>query len=115
MLMVCYQGWFVFVFVLVIVVGMFLVWMLLELGFDLWGGSQFIVEVKLVGEIIWVGVEEMEVVKVVFDCWVNGFGVVEFILQMVGELQFVLQFLGEQDFIFVVWVFGDIVLLEFCV
>lgn len=85
----------------------------LQLGLDLRGGSQLMLQVMPAGSINRVQSEQLEAVKEVLERRINGLGVAESTLQTVGNDQLVLQLPGEQDPSRAAKVLGTTALLEF--
>ncbi|MAS28855.1 MAG: protein translocase subunit SecD [Synechococcus sp. NAT40] len=107
------QGWFALILALAIAAGSVLLSFPMELGLDLRGGSQLLLEVQPAGEITKITPKELELVKAVLDLRVNGLGVAESTLQTVGDDQLVLQLPGETDPSRAAKTLGETALLEF--
>ncbi|MEB3159176.1 MAG: protein translocase subunit SecD, partial [Synechococcus sp.] len=85
----------------------------IDLGLDLRGGSQLLLEVQPAGEVTKITSRELESVKSVLDRRVNSLGVAESTLQTVGDNQLVLQLPGETDPSKAAEKLGKTALLEF--
>ena len=107
------QGWIALILALAIAAGALLASFPLQLGLDLRGGSQLMLQVMPAGSISRVGGEQLEAVKEVLERRINGLGVAESTLQTVGDDQLVLQLPGEQDPSRAAKVLGTTALLEF--
>ncbi|NDC33901.1 MAG: protein translocase subunit SecD [Synechococcaceae bacterium WB9_2_112] len=107
------QGWIALILALAIAAGALLVSFPLQLGLDLRGGSQLMLQVMPAGSITRVQSEQLEAVKEVLERRINGLGVAESTLQTVGDDQLVLQLPGEQDPSRAAKVLGTTALLEF--
>ena len=107
------QGWIALILALAIAAGALLVSFPLQLGLDLRGGSQLMLQVMPAGSIKRVEGEQLEAVKEVLERRINGLGVAESTLQTVGNDQLVLQLPGEQDPTRAAKVLGTTALLEF--
>jgi preprotein translocase subunit SecD len=107
------QGWIALILALAIAAGALLASFPLQLGLDLRGGSQLMLQVMPAGSISRVGREQLEAVKEVLERRINGLGVAESTLQTVGDDQLVLQLPGEQDPSRAAKVLGTTALLEF--
>ena len=93
------QGWFALILSLAITsaLWLFVISPGVDLGLDLRGGSQLLLEVQPAGSITKITKTELESVKSVLDRRVNSLGVAESTLQTVGDDQLVLQLPGETD------------------
>ena len=107
------QGWIALILALAIAAGALLASFPLQLGLDLRGGSQLMLQVMPAGSISRVQAEQLEAVKEVLERRINGLGVAESTLQTVGDDQLVLQLPGEQDPSRAAKVLGTTALLEF--
>jgi len=107
------QGWIALILALAIAAGALLLSFPLQLGLDLRGGSQLMLQVMPAGAIKRVDREQLEAVKAVLERRINGLGVAESTLQTVGTDQLVLQLPGEQDPTRAAKVLGTTALLEF--
>ena len=107
------QGWFALILALAIAASSILFTYPLELGLDLRGGSQLLLEVQPAGEITRITPDDLESVKAVLDLRVNGLGVAESTLQTVGDDQLVLELPGETDPSRAAKTLGETALLEF--
>jgi len=107
------QGWIALILALAIAAGALLIFFPLQLGLDLRGGSQLMLQVLPAGSIKRVEPEQLEAVKEVLERRINGLGVAESTLQTVGSDQLVLQLPGEQDPSRAAKVLGTTALLEF--
>ena len=107
------QGWFALILALAIAASSILFTFPLELGLDLRGGSQLLLEVQPAGDITKISPKELESVKAVLDLRVNGLGVAESTLQTIGDDQLVLELPGETDPSRAAKTLGETALLEF--
>ena len=109
------QGWFALILSLAITsaLWLFVISPGVDLGLDLRGGSQLLLEVQPAGSITKITKTELESVKSVLDRRVNSLGVAESTLQTVGDDQLVLQLPGETDPSKAAAKFGKTALLEF--
>ena len=107
------QGWIALILALAIAAGALLFSFPLQLGLDLRGGSQLMLQVMPAGSIKRVDSAQLEAVKEVLERRINGLGVAESTLQTVGNDQLVLQLPGEQDPSRAAKVLGTTALLEF--
>ena len=107
------QGWFALILALAIAASSILFTFPLELGLDLRGGSQLLLEVQPAGDITKITPKELESVKAVLDLRVNGLGVAESTLQTIGDDQLVLELPGETDPSRAAKTLGETALLEF--
>ncbi len=107
------QGWIALILALAIAASALLLSFPLQLGLDLRGGSQLMLQVMPAGSIKSVQSEQLEAVKEVLERRINGLGVAESTLQSVGNDQLVLQLPGEQDPSRAAKVLGTTALLEF--
>jgi len=107
------QGWIALILALAIAAAALLFSFPLQLGLDLRGGSQLMLQVMPAGSIKRVESEQLEAVKEVLERRINGLGVAESTLQTVGRDQLVLQLPGEQDPSRAAKVLGTTALLEF--
>ena len=109
------QGWFALILALAITAALWLFAISpgVDLGLDLRGGSQLLLQVEPAGEITRVTPTELEAVKSVLDRRVNSLGVAESTLQTVGDNQLVLELPGETDPSKAAEKLGKTALLEF--
>ena len=109
------QGWFALILSLAITsaLWLFVISPGVDLGLDLRGGSQLLLEVQPAGSITKITKTELESVKSVLDRRVNSLGVAESTLQTVGDDQLVLQLPGETDPSKAAEKLGKTALLEF--
>ena len=109
------QGWFALILALAITSALWLFAISpgIDLGLDLRGGSQLLLEVQPAGEVTKITSRELESVKSVLDRRVNSLGVAESTLQTVGDNQLVLQLPGETDPSKAAEKLGKTALLEF--
>ncbi|MGC6483326.1 MAG: protein translocase subunit SecD [Synechococcus sp.] len=109
------QGWFALILSLAITsaLWLFVISPGVDLGLDLRGGSQLLLEVEPAGSITKITSVELEAVKSVLDRRVNTLGVAESTLQTVGDDQLVLQLPGETDPSKAAEKLGKTALLEF--
>lgn len=109
------QGWFALILSLAITsaLWLFVISPGVDLGLDLRGGSQLLLEVQPAGSITKITKTELESVKSVLDRRVNSLGVAESTLQTVGEDQLELQLPGETDASKAAEKLGKTALLEF--
>ena len=109
------QGWFALILSLAITsaLWLFVISPGVDLGLDLRGGSQLLLEVQPAGSITNITKTELESVKSVLDRRVNSLGVAESTLQTVGDDQLVLQLPGETDPSKAAAKLGKTALLEF--
>ena len=107
------QGWMALILALAIAAGALLWTFPLQLGLDLRGGSQLMLQVLPAGQVKAVQPEQLDAVKEVLERRINGLGVAESTLQTVGNDQLVLQLPGEQDPTRAAKVLGTTALLEF--
>ena len=107
------QGWIALILALAIAAGSLLVSFPLQLGLDLRGGSQLMLQVMPAGSVKQVASEQLEAVKEVLERRINGLGVAESTLQTIGNDQLLLQLPGEQDPTRAAKVLGTTALLEF--
>ncbi|MBM5802025.1 MAG: protein translocase subunit SecD, partial [Cyanobacteria bacterium K_DeepCast_35m_m2_023] len=107
------QGWIALILALAIAAGALLFTFPLQLGLDLRGGSQLMLQVMPAGSVTRVQSEQLEAVKEVLERRINGLGVAESTLQTVGNDQLMLQLPGEQDPTRAAKVLGTTALLEF--
>ena len=85
------QGWFALILALAITAALWLFSLSpgVDLGLDLRGGSQLLLEVQPAGDIAKITSVELEAVKSVLDRRVNSLGVAESTLQTVGDLSLI--------------------------
>ncbi|MEB3173375.1 MAG: protein translocase subunit SecD [Cyanobacteriota bacterium] len=107
------QGWVALILALAIAAGALLLSFPLQLGLDLRGGSQLMLQVMPAGAVTSVQSEQLEAVREVLERRINGLGVAESTLQTVGTDQLLLQLPGEQDPSRAAKVLGTTALLEF--
>ncbi len=109
------QGWFALILALAITAALWLFSLSpgVDLGLDLRGGSQLLLEVQPAGDIAKITSVELEAVKSVLDRRVNSLGVAESTLQTVGDNQLVLELPGETDPSSAAERLGKTALLEF--
>ena len=109
------QGWFALILALAITAALWLFAISpgIDLGLDLRGGSQLLLQVEPAGEITRVTSTELEAVKSVLDRRVNSLGVAESTLQTVGDNQLGLELPGETDPSRAAEKLGKTALLEF--
>lgn len=109
------QGWFALILSLAITsaLWLFVISPGVDLGLDLRGGSQLLLQVQPAGSITKITKKELESVKSVLDRRVNSLGVAESTLQTVGDDQLVLQLPGETDPSKAAEKLGKTALLEF--
>ena len=107
------QGWFALILALAIAAGALLASFPLQLGLDLRGGSQLTLQVLPAGSIKAVQAEQLEAVKEVLERRINGLGVAETTLQVVGNDQLLVQLPMVQDPSQAVRVLGSPAVLEF--
>ena len=105
--------WFLFIVFFVIISIFIFTKIPFQLGLDLRGGSQLILEIQPTKEITNISTNEIEGVKSVLDKRVNGLGVSDSKLQTIGSNQLLLELPGEQDPSSAANVLGKTALLEF--
>ena len=105
--------WFLFIVFFVIISIFIFTKIPFQLGLDLRGGSQLILEIQPTKEITNISTNEIEGVKSVLDKRVNGLGVSDSKLQTIGSNQLLLELPGEQDPSRAAKVIGETALLEF--